>query len=597
VLVFGLFTNLLFTKMLKVSVGRKRPDFISRCNVNWTLVESSCDLRMGDGWVDNCFNCRCNILSAKRIKLQLEPVNVNTLIDRDPPSVAPPSKGPTHEGPGSSERPNETSHHKMTNSDLFQRLDTDGDGMISRDDVATFLTHQLGEQRSQVLKIYVENFIRNADKDEDGRVSHGELDEWLIKTQSLLRRLFDELREDEEEITLNGFRNAMKQKAHLMLSLSEARAILEKLDKNRDGTVSFDELSDSLLFVYHDENSEMTELMEFFEINETVAPADDAGMSSRLESFVAGGVAGSISRTITAPLERIRVIMNTQTTKNPQFKRDFLKAVQAVNAESGLPGFWRGNFVNICRIAPSSATTFGVFDVAKTFFSKLEGKETRDLSHLSRFLSGGIAGFTASTVTYPIELVQIRVMTQGLKMDPDAVSTDSAHIGQKRCYSTKAQSAPSKSVIVNTVKGLYNDSLGIRSFYKGWVPSSLGIIGYSGLNLSTFETLKHTYLKYNDVSHVPSSVVMVIGMISTCIAATSVYPLSCVRTRLQAQGSPAHPFVYSGMRDCMRKTLKREGVKGFYRGLPASLSKAVPGASLSFTLVEKIRHLLKESRS
>lgn len=40
-----------------------------------------------------------------------------------------------------------------------------------------------------------------------------------------------------------------------------------------------------------------------------------------------------------------------------------------------------------------------------------------------------------------------------------------------------------------------------------------------------------------------------------------------VRTRLQAQGTPAHPQTYTGIRDAALKCYQREGWRGFYKGV------------------------------
>jgi len=495
----------------------------------------------------------------------------------------------------------------MPEDDLFTRADSNHDGRLNREEVATLLRQRLGNTKEEMLQVYVDNFLKRAGVNADGHVERHKFEMWLRNQQLALKRLFDELRAQDEHITSEALQNALSSKAGYKVSLHHAAAILRRMDANKDGRVTFPELADSLLLVYH-EDSDMSELFEYFDILEYNA-APTVADTGRFKSFLAGALAGSISRTVVAPLERVRVLMNTMTTRDPNFLKDFGTAIRSIYKDGGIKGFWRGNMVNVMRIAPSSATTFGVFDVAKQYFQKLEGKDASELSHFSRFLSGGIAGFTASTLTYPIELIQV-VMMANIKTDsPNPVSSPPDGMDHKRQYSTLANrtsakslrgystgSLPSKtrkSLIVDAVKTIRSENKGVRTLYRGWLPSSLGIFLYSSLNLSTFETLKHTYLKLrSDETHVPSHVVMVIGAISTSTAASLVYPLSCVRTRMQAQGTLAHPHRYDGMRDCFRKTFAREGMRGFYRGLPASLAKAIPGASLSFTLVEKFKRML-----
>jgi hypothetical protein len=69
-------------------------------------------------------------------------------------------------------------------------------------------------------------------------------------------------------------------------------------------------------------------------------------------------------------------------------------------------------------------------------------------------------------------------------------------------------------------------------------------------------------------------------------------PLSLIRTRLQAAGTPAHPQMYLGFWDAAQKTYRSEGVVGFYRGLVPTLAKVVPAVSISYVVYEHSkRHL------
>ena len=61
---------------------------------------------------------------------------------------------------------------------------------------------------------------------------------------------------------------------------------------------------------------------------------------------------------------------------------------------------------------------------------------------------------------------------------------------------------------------------------------------------------------------------------SGCLAGVSVtlvgHPFDTIKVRLQTQPSPPNAL-YSGLGDCVRKTLAREGLTGFYRGVAAPL--------------------------
>lgn len=85
---------------------------------------------------------------------------------------------------------------------------------------------------------------------------------------------------------------------------------------------------------------------------------------------------------------------------------------------------------------------------------------------------------------------------------------------------------------------------GIRGFYRGLGPSLIGIFPYAAIDLSVFETLKFGYLRWKagvqegaagseekSLERPSVFVLLACGTISGSVGATSVYPLSLVRTR------------------------------------------------------------------
>ena len=96
---------------------------------------------------------------------------------------------------------------------------------------------------------------------------------------------------------------------------------------------------------------------------------------------------------------------------------------------------------------------------------------------------------------------------------------------------------------------------------------------YSAIDMSTFEALKLAYLRSTNKDEPGMLALLAFGSISGSVGATMVYPLNLVRTRLQASGSSGHPERYSGIGDVVTKTYRRDGWRGFYRGLVPTLAK------------------------
>ena len=69
--------------------------------------------------------------------------------------------------------------------------------------------------------------------------------------------------------------------------------------------------------------------------------------------------------------------------------------------KEGMYGFFKGNGVNVVRIAPFTAFEFFFYDLYK---ENVFGGHTA--SNLSKLWCGGLTGMTASFLTYPLDLIR-----------------------------------------------------------------------------------------------------------------------------------------------------------------------------------------------
>lgn len=164
--------------------------------------------------------------------------------------------------------------------------------------------------------------------------------------------------------------------------------------------------------------------------------------------LLAGAVSGAISRTLTAPLDRMRVFLQISSTRN----HSLISTAKTIWKDGGILSFWRGNGLSLVKIIPESATRFFVYERCKRYLhlSKqnyghspsrspsdtqiqlphaLKTSDrliagschpiTRSHTHFSqvafielRLKSGGIAGLTSQVAIYPLETVKTRVMSE-----------------------------------------------------------------------------------------------------------------------------------------------------------------------------------------
>lgn len=82
-------------------------------------------------------------------------------------------------------------------------------------------------------------------------------------------------------------------------------------------------------------------------------------------AFMAGGVAGAVSRTIVSPLERLKILLQIQSVGREEYKLSIWRALVKMGREEGWRGFMRGNGTNCIRIIPYSAVQFGSYNFYK----------------------------------------------------------------------------------------------------------------------------------------------------------------------------------------------------------------------------------------
>ena len=84
-----------------------------------------------------------------------------------------------------------------------------------------------------------------------------------------------------------------------------------------------------------------------------------------LAAFMAGGIAGAVSRTVVSPLERLKILYQVQSAGREDYKMSVKKGLAKMWREEGWRGMMRGNGANCLRIVPYSAVQFGSYNFYK----------------------------------------------------------------------------------------------------------------------------------------------------------------------------------------------------------------------------------------
>lgn len=216
-------------------------------------------------------------------------------------------------------------------------------------------------------------------------------------------------------------------------------------------------------------------------------------------------------------------------------------AARAIITDGGLAGFWRGNGVNVLKVAPETAVRFWCYERTK----RLLAEDPDNISMTERFLSGAVAGAVSCAVIYPLEVAKTRF-----------------------CLASSGQYRSLAHCLASTLR-----SEGVGGLYRGLGASLLGIVPYSGVDLALFSLFKEAYHERWPSDEPRAGTLLLCGACSTTCAQIVSYPLQLVRTRLQAQGMAGRPVVYRGIADCALQTVRAEGLRGLYAGILPNFSE------------------------
>ncbi|ESP04512.1 hypothetical protein LOTGIDRAFT_170757 [Lottia gigantea] len=444
--------------------------------------------------------------------------------------------------------------------ELFKKIDKNKNGIVDFDD----LTEALKAMDIHTTPAHAKKIFDKCDEDHDGQIDFREFVKYVTEHEQTLKLFFKKIDTNSDGIIDANEIKASFQKLGVNIDKKEAENLLKRMDK--DGTLNIDwnEWRDYLL-LSTDPDVDIRDILHYWrhssiiDIGENGMIPDDftekelkTGLWWR--QLVAGGGAGAVSRTFTAPLDRLKVLLQVHGSKH---NLGIVSGFKQMLDEGGYRSLWRGNFMNVIKIAPESALKFMAYEQIKTL---IKGDGKHEIGVLERLVSGSAAGAISQTIIYPMELLKTRL----------ALRRTGQYNGIFDC---------AKKIL---------KAEGIGSFYRGYIPNLIGIIPYAGIDLAIYETLKKFYMKKNKDKDPGVFVLLGCGTVSSTCGQLASYPLALIRTRLQAQSSTEKDTLMT----MSKKILKTDGPLGFYRGIAPNFLKVAPAVSISYVVYEQIRKQL-----
>ncbi|CAF2689508.1 unnamed protein product [Rotaria sp. Silwood2] len=443
---------------------------------------------------------------------------------------------------------------------IVQALDKDGSGRIRIVELEAALQRIDDDNRSKPeRKNQVTKFIRSL-KPKDDRIDGHKFLQIMLERQKQLKLSFEEI-----DLNKDGIVDPIElakafSRLKIVLRKKDLMKIIEVLDRDKDFHITFSEWQTYFRFAPSTELEASLRSwrrgVQLDTINEQQMPNSYTEKEREngfyLRHFIAGALSGMVSRTVTAPLDRLKIYMQAMG------KKKLLNTATTLYGEGGggirgIRSFWRGNGIAVFKMTPEMALRQGIFETFRELRGDFDEIIVSPVTNKELFGLGCLSGFIAQTCIYPLEVLKTQA----------AMRTTGQY-----------------SSIMDLIRKLHQ-SEGWKVFYRGYVANSLGVFPAAGIDFALYEYLRRVYREKVTSLEEPSIwALTVISNVSAVAAMYVSYPLYLIRTRQQYQIVPENMF------EMMGKIWRIDGWRGFYFGSLPNLIKVLPASTVAYLTFE-----------
>jgi solute carrier family 25 protein 42 len=268
------------------------------------------------------------------------------------------------------------------------------------------------------------------------------------------------------------------------------------------------------------------------------------------ETIICGAMAGIIAKTAVAPAERVKMTFQV-TSSRFTLNAAWNKAIEIVYKE-GFFKLWKGHSTTIVRVAPYSGLSYAFHDFSEKQFKYYLNVDRLPL--LYKFIAGSIGGATGTLLTYPLDVLRVRI-----------------------------------ALIPNSS---WNSAIKQGGLFQGLFPTIMGIVPYAGTCWMVKQTL-HEYVP-NMIGR--KTTVFENLSLNSCAGLSAqfvTYPLDIVRRRMQLvvlNSGEEKPSILK----LIKELIAKEGVRGLTKGFSLNIIKGPITLSLSLTTYDMMMDYLKQ---
>lgn len=353
------------------------------------------------------------------------------------------------------------------------------------------------------------------------------------------------------------------------------KMMMKQLDTNGDGVISFDEFERFFSSFPHESYEKI--IAAWMEATDTtdcggdITPIMPTLGLKWWQTVIAGGTAGVLARTLTAPLEKVKIAAQTGRATIPG--GGIFQELRSVYRIGGIQSMFAGNAVNCIRVFPTAGITCTCYlnllslTPADDEFDKYEP--------FYRMGCGGAAALIANTLTYPLDVVRAKL--------------------------TVVNGSEGKLSIVQCFKNIIEEG-GTHALYRGLRPTLLAVVPFIAVQNATIDILRDIAIQ--DGYTASPGLLFGVGAIAGIAAQTIVYPLDVLRRRIQlssasvvgtGKSSASRTVLSDNTWIALKQTINQHGFKSLFSGIVPTFMKTLPTVAVVALVTGSINSYFKKA--
>ena len=284
-----------------------------------------------------------------------------------------------------------------------------------------------------------------------------------------------------------------------------------------------------------------------------------------LSTLTAGAGSGALASMICAPLDLVRTRMQVWGDVVGGKKQSLIQMVSAIIKQDGWQGCFRGLGATLVTVPLFWGVYFPLYDETKFLVRQNYPEWNQQHPSLVHCGSAVFTGAVADVICNPLFVIRTRLQTQALHNMAEGIS------GKTGMYKTAVE--------------LYQAN-GPTIFWRGMSANLMGL-SHVAVQFPAYEHLKslardrRRRLGENHGRETALDLLLASG-VAKMGASLLTYPHEVLRSRMMDSRASLAPT----LRGTAMTIYQREGVRGFYTGLPVTLIRVVPNCCITFLSYE-----------